>query len=385
MTVEIYFQRHGVSLWNRRVGTASYLDVMEQFGIGSTAAEKAGVDLTEWNRAMERTLSACVNSLMRDDPVMPPPADVTALDPLFVDPPLTLEGKKGLRMAGAAAARADFCPNPFVVSIASPMLRTLQTAAIATVYLPFADDCRWIIDSDAREHNHTGWVDTWGTASSSALRRRAEAEIAAAVGPAEAGACAIRAPLQKAAIEAATDGLLYEQSLILRQHAEGIFGFCEGINAPVGSSEDDASAARIEAEKWTNVVASNPEFRYRPQGALGSEQVVTKYCDDFENRWWLLDESEADVQKRVEKMLACSAVRGAKGPVLIVTHSMFIRQAMDALVGPSTRWTGPAPMPAEKKLVDNGAIFKVILDLATGQALEAGLFSPPRARAVTVI
>ena len=375
-TTEIFFQRHGVSLWNRRAGTAYYPHVMEQFGIGKAAAERAEADPNQWNAEMNKALSECVDRLCREDPAVPPPADVAPLDSFFVDPPLTLEGKQGLRKAAAAAASAEFCTRPFEVAIVSPMLRTLQTAAIAAVHLPFSEQCRWVIDSDAREHNHSTWIDTWGTGCSGVLRQRAQAEIAADVGPAEAGACAFRKPLQQTVIEAAADGWLMQQAGALRDHADGIAGFCAAVNAAVIASEGDAVAAEREAVKWAEVVATDPEFRYRPQGSLDADQVVAKYSDDFESRWWTLDETSEGVGERLKMLLGSDAVQGGTGPVLIVTHSMLIRQAMDMLLADTTKWTGPAPMPPEGKLVSNGAIFRVLLDLDTGCAIEAGLFSP---------
>merc|ERR1712224_53099 len=107
------------------------------------------------------------------------------------------------------------------------------------------------------------------------LRQRVRAEIAAPIGPAEAEAGAIRAPLQKEAIDAATEGHIYKQAEILRNQAGGIAAYCEAINEPPKANADDITSACAEEENWAKVVASDPEFRYRPQGAPEAAHVIS--------------------------------------------------------------------------------------------------------------
>jgi len=374
--VTIYFMRHGVSLWNRRGGTVWYPQVMQKYGAGDDAAKAAGVDEQEWQREMARCLCTPSNNCMRDDPESEPSPDVVELDKLLVDPALTFEGKISLRLAAREAAKELNLPV-FKVCVVSPMLRTLQTASIASCYFPLADDCLWALHSDVREHNHKGWIDTWGTASTAKLRALAAQEIAAHAGLSEMQACKIRAPLQKQLLDSTSEGCLHLQAEIIRQHEGGIDAFVADLNSLVTANEEDEAAAHMEAEMWSRVMQSDPTFHYRPEGDLGAVPVVAKFSTDLTQRWWMLDETEEDLHQRVVDFLAAELVRSAPGPVLVVTHSMFIREAMKILVTCETQWTGPADMPKSGELVANGGVFLAKLDLDTGKATEAGLFTPP--------
>eukprot|EP00928_Gymnodinium_smaydae_P023452 TRINITY_DN19353_c0_g2_i1.p1 TRINITY_DN19353_c0_g2~~TRINITY_DN19353_c0_g2_i1.p1 ORF type:complete len:113 (-),score=10.22 TRINITY_DN19353_c0_g2_i1:34-372(-) len=105
-------------------------------------------------------------------------------------------------------------------------------------------------------------------------------------------------------------------------------------------------------------------------------QLCAQYSDNLECRWWLLHETAEAVRDRVRKILESEVVSASEGPVLVVTHSMLIREAMNLLVTENTKWTGPAEKLGDKDLVSNGAIFRVVLDRSTGACLEAGLHMP---------
>jgi len=374
-TVEVYFLRHGISTWNRKAGPADIGSVMNQYGIGDNAAAAAGVDAGEWRYAMIRCLNQPGNDLLRDDPNSPPPEHVAPLDKLLTDPPLTLDGKRSLREAMPTNA-ALLHPKPFEAIIVSPMLRTIQTAAIAARLLPCAAQCKWFLDADAREENHAGWIDTWGTASHAELRTRAMSEISCADSIEENTACVVRIPMQESAVLTSTNKHVIQQAAALSKEAGGLHAFLSDINRPLCATEEDAESAVREAEFWASVETQDLPFTYRPGGSMNEERLETTLLADEQVQWWAVSEEIEDVRQRVLAVLQSDAVRNATGPVLIVTHSMFIKVAIDTLVGESTEWLCTAEHPTKgdpKKLIANGGMFMAVVNLSDCSATEAAL------------
>lgn len=371
--VEVYFLRHGISTWNMKAGPADIGAMMEKHGIGASAAADADVEPAAWRKAMAGCLHSPTNELMRENPRSAPPRSVAALDPFFTDPPLTLDGKRSLRDAMPKNASL-FQPRQFDVVVVSPMLRTLQTAAIAAQHLPLAEDCQWVIDADAREENHAGWIDTWGTASFRELRTRARREIGAPDCAADKEACRLRLPMQARAIAASADEHVVRQAKILSKRPNGLLEFLRDVNRPAAATSADSEAALADAALWARVEARDPPFRYRAGGLPTSRVETSKYSAEDEVQWWADSESRADVRERVLSVLRSDAVCSSRGPVLIVTHSMFIDKAIRTLLTGSTRWAGPAEHPSvAQKLIANGGMFRAVVSLGDCTATEAAV------------
>eukprot|EP00811_Abedinium_folium_P000060 NODE_10054_length_1380_cov_3.481245.p1 GENE.NODE_10054_length_1380_cov_3.481245~~NODE_10054_length_1380_cov_3.481245.p1 ORF type:complete len:367 (+),score=85.24 NODE_10054_length_1380_cov_3.481245:252-1352(+) len=366
---------------------------MEEFGIGggSQLCRDSRASAREWEKVMEDCLSIPANGLIRANVATLPRARLEPLEPLFTDPPLTHDGKRQLRVAVSAAAATFADLNAIDTLVVSPMLRTLQTAAIVVAGLGLdLAHCRVCLDADAREHNHTAWLDTWGTASLAALRRRAREEISIPTGPAETMLLQLRPSLQLAELRASSDHLVRAQVAALCRGVASATGrrgsagsgigrggsleaFVAAVNRPTALADSDVAAA-AELAAWDALEHADPTFSYRVGGDIGARapRLTARLSSHIDVRWWAPDESVSQVRDRVRSVLSeLGEIRAA----LVVTHTLFILEAMEVLCDAKSRCLGPAPKPKPGELVANGGIFYVHLD-AAGRTVEAGLFEP---------